>query len=183
MPDLRESDFLRNFARFYNNRISVMKKLELKTVVCSCSYDELSDELKALVDRAKKATACSYSPYSHFAVGAAVLLDNGEVLTGANQENAAYPSGLCAERTVMFYANAQYPDTPVKALAVACFTGGHFTRRPGSPCGNCRQVLLETEHRFGRDMQILLYGEDEIYIFASARSLLPHCFVDDDLKG
>ena len=160
-----------------------MKELEFKTTVKVYRYDELTDEYKMLIDKAKSSVRMSYSPYSHFSVGAAVLLDNGEVFCGANQENAAYPSGLCAERTVMFYANANRPDVPVKALACACYTNGHFTSRPGSPCGNCRQVLLETEHRFARDMEILLYGEDEIYVFPSAKSLLPHCFVDDDLKG
>ena len=83
----------------------------------------------------------------------------------------------------MFYANAQCPDMPVKALAVACYTNNHFTRQPGSPCGNCRQVLVETEHRFGQDMAVLLYGEQYVYVFDSARSLLPYCFIDDDLKG
>ncbi|MBR1807986.1 MAG: cytidine deaminase [Paludibacteraceae bacterium] len=160
-----------------------MKELEFRTIAKVYRYDELSEEHKMLIDKAKLSISMSYSPYSHFAVGAAVLLDNGEVFCGANQENAAYPSGLCAERTVMFYANANRPDVPVKALACACYTNGHFTARPGSPCGNCRQVLLETEHRFGRNMEILLYGEDGIYVFPSAKSLLPHCFVDDDLNG
>ena len=160
-----------------------MKELQFSTIVKVYSFDELPSEYKMLVEKAKSSVKLSYSPYSHFAVGAAVLLDNGEVYCGANQENAAYPSGLCAERTVMFYANANRPDVPVKALACACYTNGHFTAKPGSPCGNCRQVLLETEHRFKRNMEIVLYGEDEIYVFPSAKSLLPHCFVDDDLNG
>ncbi len=160
-----------------------MKELQFSTIVKVYSFDELPSEYKMLVEKAKSSVKLSYSPYSHFAVGAAVLLDNGEVYCGANQENAAYPSGLCAERTVMFYANANRPDVPVKALACACYTNGHFTAKPGSPCGNCRQVLLETEHRFKHDMEIVLYGEDEIYVFPSAKSLLPHCFVDDDLNG
>ena len=112
-----------------------------------------------------------------------IKLDNGEIVNGANQENAAYPSGLCAERTAIFYANAQYPKVPVEAIAVACYTNGHFTERAGSPCGNCRQVLLETEQRFKRNMAVLLYGEKEILWFESAKSLLPHSFVDDDLNG
>ena len=160
-----------------------MRKFELSTPVCAYKYEELSETDKLLVDKAKEATGLSYSPYSHFAVGAAVRLADGKILTGANQENAAYPSGLCAERTVMFYANAQYPTTAVDALAIACFTNGHFTKRPGSPCGSCRQVLLETEHRFARPMKIMLYGSEEVYVFESAESLLPHSFVDDDLNG
>ncbi len=160
-----------------------MKNIEFKTIAKSCKEEELSPEYKMLIDKAKESVKLSYSPYSHFAVGAAVLLADGTVFCGANQENAAYPSGLCAERTAMFYANAQCPTTPVKALACACFTDGHFTHKPGSPCGNCRQVLLETEQRFQHDMEILLYGENEILIFPSAKSLLPHCFVEDDLNG
>lgn len=160
-----------------------MKEIEFKTVVRVYTYDELSNQYKVLIDKAKESVELSYSPYSHFAVGAAVQLENGEIFCGANQENAAYPSGLCAERTVMFYTNANRPDVPVKALACACFTNGHFTDRPGSPCGNCRQVLVETEKRFNHDIEILLYGEKEIYVFPSAKSLLPHTFVDDDLNG
>ncbi len=171
------------FCRLYNLILYIMKNIEFKTVARSCQMDELTQEERLLVEKAKESTKLSYSPYSHFAVGAAILLEDGSIYTGANQENAAYPSGLCAERTVMFYANAQNPSTPVKALACACFTGGHFTRKPGSPCGNCRQVLLETEQRFQQDMKILLYGENEVLIFPSAKSLLPHCFVDDDLNG
>lgn len=160
-----------------------MKELEMTALVRVYQYEELSEEYRMLIDKAKESTLLSYSPYSHFAVGAAILLENGEIFCGANQENAAYPSGLCAERTVMFYTNANRPQIPVKALACACYTKGHFTRKPGSPCGSCRQVLLETEHRFGRDMEILLYGENEIYVFPSAKSMLPHCFVEDDLNG
>ncbi|MBR1928256.1 MAG: cytidine deaminase [Paludibacteraceae bacterium] len=160
-----------------------MKNLEIVTRISAYKYEELNSEDKALIDKAKEATNLSYSPYSHFAVGAAVLLEDGKIFTGANQENAAYPSGLCAERTAMFYANAQCPNTAVKSIAIACFTGGHFTSKPGSPCGNCRQVLLETEHRFRHPMRIMLYGTEEIYVFESAESLLPHSFVDDDLNG
>lgn len=160
-----------------------MKKTDMSVVVEVYRYEELSEEYKQLIDKAKESTILSYSPYSHFAVGAAVLLDNGEIFCGANQENAAYPSGLCAERTVMFYTNANRPQVPVRALACACYTNGHFTGKPGSPCGSCRQVLLETEHRFKKDIEILLYGENEIYVFPSAKSMLPHCFVEDDLNG
>lgn len=160
-----------------------MKEIQMSATVQVYCYQELPKEYKTLIDKAKQSTLLSYSPYSHFAVGAAVLLDNGEIFCGANQENAAYPSGLCAERTVMFYTNANRPTTPVRALACACYTNGHFTAKPGSPCGSCRQVMLETEQRFGKDIKILLYGENEIYVFPSAKSMLPHCFVDDDLNG
>ncbi|MBR7153865.1 MAG: cytidine deaminase, partial [Paludibacteraceae bacterium] len=125
----------------------------------------------------------SYCPYSHFHVGAAAKLANGIVMRGSNQENAAYPSGLCAERTALFAAGAQYPEQPVTKLAIACFTGGHFTKEPGSPCGACRQVMLETEHRYGGKMEVLLYGEEETYVFESAADLLPLIFVSENLKA
>jgi len=142
------------------------------------AWNELTDSQRELITAAKKMTSNSYSPYSHFAVGAAARLANGQIVCGSNQENAAYPSGLCAERTALFAANANFPDQPVEALAIACFTSGRFTAQPGSPCGSCRQVMVETEHRYGRPMQILLYGEDFVYQFNSASDLLPLVFTD-----
>ena len=102
-------------------------------------------------------------------------------MKGSNQENAAYPSGLCAERTCLFAANANYPDQAVEALAIACYAEGRFTAKPGAPCAGCRQVMLETEHRYGRPMQILLYGEEETYIIDSADALVPLGFFAEDL--
>ena len=104
-----------------------MKKLNLDTKITVCSYEELSPEEKILIDRAKEASNLSYAPYSRFQVGAAALLNNGEIIQGNNQENAAYPSGLCAERVTLFFANANYPDIPVKMLALAAQTGGSYT--------------------------------------------------------
>ena len=158
-----------------------MKELQLQTLVKVYSYDELEPELVRLVDLAKAKTQDAYCPYSHFHVGAAVLLADGQIVTGANQENAAYPSGLCAERTTLFAANANNPTTPVVALAVACYTNEHFTADPASPCGACRQVMLETEHRFGVPMKVLLYGDRECYVFESAKDLLPVCFTSESL--
>ena len=142
------------------------------------TWDELSDVQRELVAAAKEMTAKSYSPYSHFSVGAAARLADGRIVRGSNQENAAYPSGLCAERTTLFAANANYPEQAVESLAIACFTGGHFTAKPGAPCGACRQVMVETEHRFGRPMEVILYGEEFIYLFRSAADLLPLVFTD-----
>ena len=159
-----------------------MKELVLQTKVTVCSQDELPTALKNLVEIAKNKTQDAYCPYSHYHVGAAALLADGQVLTGANQENAAYPSGLCAERTTLFAANANNPHTPVEALAIACYTNGRFTDDPASPCGACRQVMLETEHRFSRPMKVVLYGERECYVFDSAADLLPVCFTSDSLS-
>ena len=94
-----------------------------------------------------------------------------------------YPSGLCAERTALFAANANHPQTPVVALALACYTNGHFTKDVASPCGACRQVMIETEKRFSTPMKVLLYSESGCYVFEKATDLLPLCFVADNLLG
>lgn len=159
-----------------------MKELQIQTSVKVYSYDELEPEMASLVDTAKKMTQNAYCPYSGFRVGAAALLANGLVVTGANQENAAYPSGMCAERVTLFAANANYPDTPVLALALACYTQGHFTHDVSSPCGACRQVMLETEHRFGTPMKVILYCEEGCYVVDRAADLLPLSFVAENLE-
>ena len=162
---------------------SIMKEMILQTRVTTCQMDELAPELRDLVEKAKTMTQNAYCPYSHFHVGAAALLADGQIVAGSNQENAAYPSGLCAERTTLFAANANNPNTPVEALAIACYTHGHFTKDAASPCGACRQVMLETEHRFGKPMKVILYGEDMCYVFNSAADLLPLNFVAESLLG
>ena len=143
--------------------------------------DELSQSDRELVSAAMEATKGSYAPYSKFRVGAAARLANGLVFTGANQENAAYPSGLCAERTTLFAANAQYPDQPVLALAIAARKGNRFMPTPISPCGACRQVISGVEDRFGHPVRILLYGTDGIYECNGIDALLPLRFVDSDM--
>ncbi|WP_321517718.1 cytidine deaminase [uncultured Bacteroides sp.] len=153
-----------------------MKDLTIKSIIKVCQYDELSDEDKKLIDQSIEATKRSYAPYSKFSVGAAALLDNGITVTGTNQENAAYPSGLCAERTALFYANSQYPDSAVKTLAIAARTERDFIETPIPPCGACRQVILETEKRYGNSIRILLYGKSCIYLVEGIGSLLPLSF-------
>ena len=160
-----------------------MKELTLQTKITACTLEEMNPTLRKLVDKAKSMTQNAYCPYSHYHVGAAALLADGQIVAGSNQENAAYPSGLCAERSALFAAGAQHPDQPVEQLAIACFTDGHFTKEPGAPCGACRQVMTETEHRYGNKMQVLLYGDEETYVFESASELLPLIFVSDNLKG
>lgn len=110
------------------------------------------------------------------------MLENGEIITGNNQENAAYPSGLCAERTVTFFANANYPDQKIKTIAIAAWSNGKFTKDPITPCGGCRQVLLETENRFKSPMRILMCSEDSVYVLNSVKDLLPLSFGDESLK-
>ena len=159
-----------------------MKKIKLEIEINTCSYQELSEEDRQLIDAAKEATNRSYAPYSKFSVGAAALLNNGTTITGTNQENAAYPSGLCAERTTLFYANSQYPDQPVKTLAIAARTQTGFLESPIPPCGSCRQVLMETEQRYNQPMKIILYGEKEIFIINGTKDLLPLSFGSEFLE-
>ncbi len=150
--------------------------MDTKEIVCKVdvlSLDELTNEERMLVSCAKDATAGSYSPYSKFAVGAALLLANGEVVKGSNQENVSYPCGLCAERTALFYANAAYPDQPVVMLVIAAQDQEGFLPSPITPCGACRQALLETENRFGEKIRVILYGTERIYRVESIASLLP----------
>ena len=154
-----------------------MREIEISTKVKVCSYDELPMPYRELVDVARKATERSYAPYSGFSVGAAVRLANGEVVAGNNQENAAYPSGLCAERTTLFWANARYPDAAVEALAIAARNADGELPVPIPPCGACRQVMLEVENRFDRAMRIILYGARECYVIEEGvKALLPLCF-------
>ncbi len=143
------------------------------------SFDELPKNDQRVVQEAKKATKSAYAPYSKFRVGAAVLLENGEIITGSNQENAAYPSGLCAERVALFYANARYPEVPVKTLAICVFYDNDFQKIPTPPCGNCRQVMIETEFRYKSKIRIILYGTEKILVLNDVVSLLPFCFTGD----
>ena len=158
-----------------------MKDLCITTTIHRYQWDELSEQQQVLIEEAKRMTRNSYSPYSHFRVGAAVRLKDGTIVRGSNQENAAYPSGLCAERTALFAANANYPDQPVEALAIACYAEGQFTSEPGAPCAGCRQVMLETEHRYGQPIQVLLYGQDVTYVIDSVDELVPLGFFAEDL--
>lgn len=154
-----------------------MEKLELKSLIKVCQTEELSQEERHLIELAIAATDRSYSPYSHFKVGAAVRLDNGVELSGSNQENAAYPSGICAERTTLYYAGSQYPDIPVRMLAIAARgTDGELTDEPTGPCGSCRQVILESETRAKGPIRILLYGRKHVYVMEGIESLMPLCF-------
>ena len=159
-----------------------MKEYKIEAVLHYCRFAELNKEDRELVVAAKRATAGSFSPYSKFRVGAAVRLKNNTIVTGANQENAAFPSGLCAERTALFAANAQNPNQPVVALAIAARKDRKYMTRPIPPCGACRQVISGVEERFGQPIRILLYGTEGILISEGIGPLLPLRFVDDDLK-
>lgn len=159
-----------------------MKEQEIISRFKVYDNDELSASDRELIEKAKEGTQKSYAPYSRFYVGAAARLENGAIVVGSNQENAAYPSGLCAERTTLFYANSQYPDCHVQELAIAARTSGGFLKSPIPPCGACRQVILGVEDRYQRPVRILLFGEKHTYVFDSIKALLPLQFTDDSMN-
>ncbi len=164
-----------------------MKEHKIETVIQELEWSELSEIERHLVEEAKEATRRSMAEYSKFHVGAALLLDNGEIVCGSNQENAAYTSGTCAERSACFYAGARYPGVPFRKLAIAAWTSEgkpegkdwewYFQPQPISPCGLCRQALLEYETKSG-PIEVILYGRDKIYKVKSIADLLPFCFTE-----
>ena len=142
--------------------------------------EELTADERRGMDVALAAAEQAYAPYSGFHVGAAVELADGRLVPGSNQENAAYPSGLCAERTALFTAGAQYPDVAVRALYVVAMKDG-VVQDKISPCGGCRQVISEVEHRYGQSVRIYLCGRTEYCRVESAEALLPLSFGSKDL--
>ena len=140
----------------------------------SAAHLDQSD--RELVEAAIEATKGSYAPYSKFNVGAAVRLDNGNIVKGSNQENLAYPSGICAERTAMFYASAAYPENAITAIAIAASQDGIICSNPVSPCGACRQVMAEYQTKGGHPMTIYLIGTERIWKFEKVDDLLPLIF-------
>ena len=140
------------------------------------SLDHLENEDRDLAEAAIQATESSYAPYSKFNVGAAVRLDNGIIVKGSNQENAAYPSGTCAERTAMFYASATYPQNSMTAIAIAASQSGVLCNNPVTPCGACRQVMAQYQTKSGIPMKVLLIGAQKIWKFEKVDDLLPLIF-------
>ncbi len=144
---------------------------------------ELPEEEQNLLQQAVKSASNSYAPYSEFHVGAAVLLENGDIICGSNQENAAYPSGLCAERVALFYANSKYPGVKVKTLAITARADHFHIDKPISPCGTCRQVIAETENRQQSKIKILMQGESgAVNMTEGIENLLPLTFYEEKLK-
>jgi cytidine deaminase len=140
------------------------------------SIDELEPSDKVLAEAAIAAQKGSYAPYSKFNVGAAIRLSNGKIVTGANQENDAFPSGLCAERTAMFYANANNPDSAMEEIAIAGGQNGCLCDSPATPCGACRQVMAQYQVKSGVPMQILMVGAKKIWKFSKVDDIMPLIF-------
>lgn len=158
-----------------------MKKIEINLTFQFGQLEELSQEDQILIQKAIEATDKSYAKYSNFHVGAAIRLSNGLLFLGANQENAAYPVGLCAERTAIFAAQVQYPEQAITSLAIAARNDKGFLEKPITPCGSCRQVMLEVEQRYGKPIRILLYGTAGVYIINGTEDLMPLSFIGDNL--
>ena len=151
-----------------------------KTIVINyqqfSSIDELSAEDRELAEAAIDAMSGAYAPYSHFHVGAAVRVSNGDIVKGANQENAAFPSGICAERTALFSAGAKYPDKDLVAIAIAGGVFGRLATNPATPCGACRQVMAQYQLKSGKPMSIMMVASDKIMKFAKVDDILPLIF-------
>lgn len=160
-----------------------MKTIDINIKIRFCRLDELAEEDRQLVEMAVEATNNAYAKYSNFRVGAAVRLENGLLMKGANQENAAFPVTLCAERTAIFAAQANYPEQPITAIAIAAKNESGLLSEPITPCGSCRQVMLEIEDRYKRPLRILLYGQNGVYIVDTVKDLMPLSFVDASMKG
>ncbi len=145
------------------------------------NVNEMPDADRILTEEAVIAASGAYAPYSHFMVGAAILLDDGTIVRGANVENAAFPSGSCAEKTALSYTVSNYPGKRPVAIAIAALSGDKLTREPVPPCGNCRQMLVEEEQRQGNPIKVILAGSEKILVIDSAESLLPLRFTKSNL--
>ena len=158
-----------------------MENIKIEINIQYCSFEELSADDQELINKAIKATENSYSKYSHFCVGAAVRLADGNIIIGANQENAAFPSGLCAERSAIFAAQSQCPEHAITALAIAAKNEKGLVPMAVSPCGACRQVIMEIEDRYKMPVRILLYGPNGTYVVNSVKDLMPLSFAETDM--
>lgn len=160
-----------------------LMKLNTEVEVYTSENDLISEERKIL-EHAKLAVTRAYAPYSNFHVGAAILLENGKIIEGNNQENAAYPSGLCAERVALFSASSEFPSVAIKSIAVTCKVSGLIITEPVTPCGACRQVIAEYEEKFGKAIRIIMSGEKgKVYVCNGINQLLPLQFNSKQLKN
>lgn len=156
------------------------KELRIFVYEYNTIWDLPSGDQQLLLS-AREAAQKAYAPYSGFSVGAAVLLENGEIISGNNQENAAYTTGMCAERVALFYANATFPDVGIKTIAVTAANSTGMVEEPVKPCGSCRQVMMETEVRFRKPVRIVLEGKKKIQVFEGVANLLPFAFKPESL--
>ena len=161
-----------------------MKKEECQfSFISYSSINELNEEDAKLLSAARKIAEAAYAPYSKFCVGAVAMLSNGETVSGTNQENASYPAGLCAERVLLASVSSLYPGTPIETIAVSYNNKNGESNQPISPCGICRQSLLEYEERTSRPIKLILSGQQgEVIVIERSSSLLPLSFGSAHLK-
>ena len=158
------------------------KKISFDIIVYE-SLEELQERDRNLLKKSIEARANAYAPYSNFQVGAALELENGEIVIGSNQENASYPSGLCAERVAVFYAGAKFPDVPINTLAISIYSPNYEVLEPAAPCGNCRQAIFEYEYKQKSPIRILMMGASgKIIECSSLADILPLGFNNSYLK-
>ena len=163
-------------------KMTSMHKREFKIAVIEYeTLTELSEEDQKLILSSRQASKSAYAPYSGFYVGASILLENNEIISGSNQENSAFTNGLCAERVALFYANSRFPDVSVRTIAISAENENGLISEPVNPCGACRQALAETEIRFQKSIRIILNGKNKILVFENVQNLLPFAFKPDSL--
>jgi len=161
-----------------------MQQKQITITYNEYSTEELSPWQETLIEKSVEAQSSSYSPYSHFKVGAAILLEDDSIVLGSNQENAAYPSGLCAERVAIFSCGVIHPAKNIKAIAISASTDKFDLNELLAPCGACRQVMLEYEHKQCEEIKVLLKGSDiQVVEFNSVKDLLPIPFNCDALQN
>ena len=161
-----------------------MIEKKITTTFYQTNKNSLSKEENSLVHLAINSLKSAYAPYSGFMVGAAVLLENGEIISGNNQENVAYPSGLCAERVAIYYAGAKFPNVKIKKIAISAVSKNFDFTDVVSPCGSCRQAIAEYEVKQDKNIKILLHHpNDDIFIVNSVADLLPFMFKSKGLKN
>ena len=161
-----------------------MIEKKITTTFIKSEFNDLTHCDKNLIRIAKNSLKSAYAPYSGFLVGASVLLENGEVIAGNNQENVSYPSGLCAERVAIFYASSEFPSTKIKAIAVTAISKKFEIKDVISPCGACRQVISEYEEKQNENIRVLLHqANDTVIILNSISDLLPLMFISKELKN
>lgn len=153
-----------------------MTEKEIRISYKEYAFAELTPEDRELVDAALEAVRTAYAPYSHFHVGAAVRMSNGVIVKGSNQENAAYPSGICAERTAMFAASASYPEENLRSIALAGGIEGVLGDNPSTPCGACRQVMAQYQRKAGAPVSVLIAARDKVLKFDRVDDILPFIF-------
>ena len=160
-----------------------MKQKKIQLSFKTADFSELQEIDRALISCAKEAIPTAYAPYSGFLVGASILLENGEIINGSNQENVAYPSGLCAERVAIFYVGAKYPNVKILTIAVTVFSKSFNVTDVISPCGACRQVMAEYEDKQDQPIKVILHSpNDTVLISDKVSDLLPFMFKSPQLK-